>query len=312
MGRKKTAVTVLDALSEYEFIIAELSPETQIWYMRRLKRFAKWCAEKRLHVSELKPAHVAAYLQELRKPSVRTGKPLSTYTLHGHMRCIRTFLFWCTRPTQRYLPLEVPQNIVMPKIDTKVIEPFSVQQLLAMRVAIGQNIFPIMVARNYAILDVLVDTGIRASELCGLLKENVHITAKEGYIKVMGKGRKERQVPLGLKSRKSLNEYMRRFRPSVHDEDHVFLSHGNTPMTVTGLDQMLRRLGHHAKVTGVRVSAHTFRHTMAINFLLQGGDVYVLSRLLGHESVQVTEVYLRAVQAIQARKTSKSVLDNMK
>jgi len=51
---------------------------------------------------------------------------------------------------------------------------------------------------------------------------------------------------------------------------------------------------------------------MAINFLLQGGDVYVLSRLLGHESVQVTEVYLRAVQAIQARKTSKSVLDNMK
>src|ERR1700737_1349723 len=80
MARKK--VTVAGALSEYECIIAELSPETQIWYMRRLKRFAKWCAEKRLSVADLKPTHIAAYLQELHKPSVRTGKPLSSYTLH--------------------------------------------------------------------------------------------------------------------------------------------------------------------------------------------------------------------------------------
>ena len=82
-------------------------------------------------------------------------------------------------------------------------------------------------------------------------------------------------------------------------------------MTVTGLDQMLYRLGRRAKIKGVRISAHTWRHTFAINFLTQGGDVYVLSRLMGHESVQVTEVYLRAVKATQARKASKSVLDNL-
>jgi integrase/recombinase XerD len=310
MARQK--MTVSAALTEYEFIIAELSQETQIWYMRRLKRFAKWCADKRLHTSELKPAHIAAYLQELHKPSERTRKLLSSYTIHGHMRSIRTFLFWCARPPQRYLSLEVPQNIVMPKVDTKVIQPFTAAQLRAMHIAIGQNIFPIMVARNKAILDVLVDTGIRASELCGLLLENVHITAKEGYLKVQGKGRKEREVPLGTKARTSLNEYIKHYRPMLPDEPHAFLGHRNEPMTVNGLDQMLRRLGRHAKVTGVRVSAHTFRHTMAINFLLQGGDLYVLSRLLGHESVQVTEIYLRAVQAVQARKTSKSVLDNLK
>ncbi|GCE18982.1 tyrosine-type recombinase/integrase [Dictyobacter kobayashii] len=312
MARKRSTITVLDALSEYEFVISELSEETQVWYVRRLKRFAKWCAEKRLHVPDLKPAHVAGYLQELRKPSVRTGKPLSTYTLHGHMRCIRTFLFWCAKPGQRYLPLEVAQNLVMPKVDTKVIEPFSIQQLQAMHVANGQNVFPVFVARNKAIMDVLVDTGIRASELCNLQLEHVHITAKEGYIKVMGKGRKEREVPLGLKSRKSLNEYIKRFRPSIHNENHVFLGNKQSKMTVTGLDQMLRRLGRHAKIKGVRVSAHTFRHTMAINFLLQGGDIYVLSRLLGHESVQVTEVYLRAIKSMEARKTGKSVLDNLK
>ena len=168
-----------------------------------------------------------------------------------------------------------------------------------------------MVARDKAILAVLLDTGIRAGELCGLMLDCVHITAKEGYLKVMGKGRKEREVPLGIKSRRLLHEYLKRFRPAVTDEDHAFLGHQHEPLSVNALDQMLYRLGRRAKIKGVRVSAHTWRHTFAINFLAQGGDVYVLSRLMGHESVQVTEVYLRAVQASQARKTSKSVLDNL-
>lgn len=312
MARKRTSITAHDALTEYQFLIAELSPQTQIWYQRRLKRFANWCAEKRVHISEMKPAHVAAYLAELRKPSVYTGKLLSTYTLHGHMRCIRAFLFWCARAPQRYLSVEVPQNLVMPKIDTRVIEPFTTQHLAGMQVAIMQNYHPTMRARNTAILDVLVDTGIRASELCGLLLENVHITAREGYIKVMGKGRKEREVPLGMRARKSLNNYIKHFRPTLADVPHVFIGLRREPLTVSALDQMLGHLGRRAKITGIRVSCHTCRHTFAINFLLQGGDLYVLSRLLGHESVQVTEMYLRAVQAIQARKTGKSVLDNMK
>lgn len=305
--------TVLAALAEYEYMIIELSEHTQRGYKSRLGRFAKWCQEKRLHLKILTPAIIAGYLQdELRRVSDRTGDFLSTYTLHGHMRAIRAFLYWCAKPPQRYLSMEVPQNLVMPKIDIKVMEPFTKEQIRHLQVAVTQNHFPIIVARDKAILAVLLDTGIRAEECCTLLLENVHLGTQQGesYIKIRGKGRKEREVPLGKQSRQLLRDYIKIHRQHS-DLPCVFLSHSHTQITTSALRQMFRRWARRAKITRGRCSPHDCRHTYAINFLLQGGDLYVLSRLLGHSSVAVTEVYLRAVEALQARKTAKSVLDNL-
>lgn len=306
----KKSLTVLAALGEYEYAIMEKAESYQSWCKKRLSRFARWCQEKQVFLRDVKPAHISAYLQELKQPSKRTGKLLSTYTLHGHMRAIRAFLYWCAKPPQKYLSIEVPQNLAMPTIEIKVIQPFSKEQIKAMQVAIGQNRFPIIVARDKAILAVLVDTGIRAEELCGLQLQNVHISTQEGYIKVLGKGRREREVPLGKTSRLLLQSYIKRYRP-VTENQTVFLSHRSESLTYNALRHMVKRWGKRAKLTGVRCSPHTCRHTFAINFLLQGGDLYVLSRLLGHASIAVTEVYLRAVQALQARKQGKSVLDNL-
>jgi len=82
-------------------------------------------------------------------------------------------------------------------------------------------------------------------------------------------------------------------------------------MTPSGLNTILDRLEQWSGITGVRVSCHTFRHTFACLFLLQGGDLYKLSRLLGHTSVRVTEIYVRSISAQQARRTSESVLDHL-
>lgn len=307
------AKTVLAALAEYEYIIAELSEHTQTRYKARVRRFAKWCQAKRLHLKELTPALIAGYLQEeLRKVSEATGDFLSTYTIHGHMRDIRAFLYWCAKPPQKYLSLEIPQNLVMPKVDIKVIEPFSKEQIKRLQVAVTQNHFPIIVARDKAILALLLDTGIRAEECCTLLLDNVHLspTPSDNYIKIKGKGRKEREVPLGKQSRQLLREYIKQYRPAS-EEPTVFLAHGSQPLTTNALRQMFRRWARRAKFNRERSSPHDCRHTYAINFLLQGGDLYVLSRLLGHSSVAITEMYLRAVEALQARKTAKSVLDNL-
>ncbi|HET8910632.1 MAG TPA: tyrosine-type recombinase/integrase [Ktedonobacteraceae bacterium] len=304
--------TVLAALAEYEYVIMELADSTQQGYKTRLGRFARWCQTKRLFLKSLTPAIIAGYLQELRKPSERTGDPLSTYTLHGHMRAIRAFLYWCAKPPQKYLSLEVPQNLVMPKVDIKVIQPFQKEHITRIQVAITHNHFPIMVARDKAIFAVLLDTGIRAAELCGLLLEHVYISPQEAYIKVTGKGRKQREVPLGKKSRLLLREYIKHYRPQSSAPE-VFLGHkfDHSSLTTNALRQVMRRWSHRAKVSLDLCHPHTCRHTFAINFLLQGGDLYVLSRLLGHSSVAVTEVYLRAVEALQARKIGKSVLDNL-
>lgn len=308
-GRGKTA---LEALAEYEYIIAELSEHTQRVYRARVRLFARWCQTKHLSLKEITPATVAGYLQDLRsKASDVTGDPLASSTLHGHMRAIKTFLFWCARPPQKLLSMEVPQNLVMPKVDSKIIQPFSKEQIKHLQVAVTHNHFPIIVARDKAILAVLLDTGIRASELCGLLLEHVHITPQDGFLKVMGKGRREREVPLGRQSRQLLRDYIKNYRLPLENEPHVFISHRHDPLTTSALRSMFKAWMHRAKITGVRCSPHDCRHTYAINFLLQGGNLYVLSRLMGHSSIAITEVYLRAVEALQARKAGKSVLDNL-
>ena len=82
-------------------------------------------------------------------------------------------------------------------------------------------------------------------------------------------------------------------------------------MTTNGLDQILRRLAEWGRVTGVRVSAHTFRHTYAVNFLKASGDIYKLSRLLGHTGISITQEYLKAFSAHDARQNSISIVDVM-
>ena len=98
------------------------------------------------------------------------------------------------------------RRIALPKVEQKVIETFTTAEITAFfDVADKSN----MAKRDRAILSLLLDTGVRASELCGLTIENVHISRDDAYIKVMGKGRKEREIGLGSKSRASLLKYMR-------------------------------------------------------------------------------------------------------
>src|SRR5260370_21527092 len=111
MGASR-AKTVLEALAEYEYIIVELSEHTQRVYKTRVKRFAIWCQSKHVSLKAVTPALVANYLQELRsKASEATGDPLSTATLHGHMRALRTFLFLCAKPPQKHLTKEGPETV---------------------------------------------------------------------------------------------------------------------------------------------------------------------------------------------------------
>ena len=198
----------------------------------------------------------------------------------------------------------------MPKTKKKIVEVFSDLQIKAFFAACEYEPFPRLVARDKAAVAVLIDTGIRAAELCDLLLDQVHITPRDGYIRVCGKGDKEREIPLGKKSRQYLYSWIKHYRKAVPEEQHLFLGKKYFPMTPNGLNVMVRRLARYAKIKG-RVYPHMFRHTFAINFLKQGGDLFVLSRLLGHTSIQVTQVYLQALKSDQARHMSKSVLDGM-
>jgi site-specific recombinase XerD len=301
-----------EALEEYRYAINRLSPRTQEWYLQKVEVFVKWCQEQnQTEVEGLRGGHIRRFHQAIADaPNAHNGKPLTTYTINGYARAVRTFLNWCNKEGISVNPT-IRENVEMPTVEEKVIEVFTVDQIKALLAATKYEYNDYLTMRDKAIILTLTETGIRASELCGLTLENVFLEPYDAHLKVRGKGQKEREVgPLGNTARATLHRYITRYRKAPPEEQHVFLNRSGDPMTKSGLDQTLYRLRDWAKVTGVRCSAHTFRHTYAVNYLRRGGDVFKLMRLMGHTNVAVTEEYLKAFKQRDARRDIGSFVDS--
>jgi site-specific recombinase XerD len=303
---------VSEAVEEYSYAILKHSPATQEWYLSRLKPFTEWCEQQNLQLEDVKPTQVRKYIEQVRTtPSKTTGKLLSSYTVHGHARTIRAFLNFCTKEEglDELVSIKTAKRIDMPKIDKRVMQVFKPNEIQALLKACSKEVYPELQMRSYAAVCLLYETGIRAGELCGLTLDCVFLTPASSYIRVFGKGRKEREVGLGIAASKALHKYIHRFRNAPRPETHVFLTRSHTAMTVSGLDQMLYRLAEWARVEDAH--AHKFRHTFAVNYLAAGGDLFDLARLMGHSTTEVTRLYLETYSSTQARQKGISVLDTL-
>lgn len=322
-------MTIREAFAWYTQSIVLLSEETQLWYKNKLTAFLAWCETESFHKSPGHPDGHVLNLEdvsatELRKYlhylSTRETKALgrsgtlASSTVHGHARAIRTFLNWCSDEDglEQYIRPKLTKNMTMPRIEQKVLETFRPNQIEALFCACEREYAPHLVARDKAILALLLDTGIRAQELVTLTLGHLHL--KESYLLVHGKGWKDREIGIGEETKKVLQTYITQYRTATgtiaKEEQHVFLSRFSQPLTRNGLEQLLIRLAEWAQITGVRCSAHTFRHTFAVEYLRNGGDVFKLSLLLGHTHVQITcDIYLKAFKSRDARADRLSVFD---
>jgi site-specific recombinase XerD len=144
-------------------------------------------------------------------------------------------------------------------------------------------------ARNRAIISLFLDTGLRLSELANLKESDVHLDQR--YVKVMGKGGKERIVPLGTTCQQAMLYYYHHFRsdPINRAIDRFFLDFNGYPLSPRGLASLMVRL---SRTSGVkRLHPHLLRHTYATRFLLNGGDVFLLKQNLGHSTLAMVEHY---------------------
>jgi len=141
------------------------------------------------------------------------------------------------------------------------------------------------------VIMVLLDTGLRVSELTGLTLKDIRLA--DGVLRVSGKGRRERLIPIGKTSQRLLWNYITRYRPEPANPrcDLVFLTKDGSPLTKNRIQKMMTKYGGRAGIAGVRCSPHTLRHTGAVMFLRNGGDVFNLQRLLGHSSLEMTRHY---------------------
>lgn len=146
--------------------------------------------------------------------------------------------------------------------------------------------------RDYCILEVLYGTGLRVSELVSLTIEDLYL--KEGYIKVTGKGNKERIIPIGSFAIKSINSYLNNSRPKFYKEgisfNYLFLGIRGKVLN----DRIVRKIiDDYIKITAqnINVFPHTIRHSFATHLLERGSDIRVVQSFLGHESLSTTQIY---------------------
>jgi len=143
---------------------------------------------------------------------------------------------------------------------------------------------------------------------------------RQGTLIVFGKGRKERRVALGRNALRALLYYLDRWRQNAEEleeigntnEEHVFLSEGGQALTIHGIEMLFKRLRKRTGLTGKRISAHIFRHTFAVRYLMLGGDIFSLQELLGHEDISTIKNYMHLNDVnVQAQKRKFSPGDNV-
>lgn len=220
-------------------------------------------------LSYIATEHVPAKPEDIEEILARAGRRLAQESLHDLWRCLRTFHRWASNrfeipdPTEKVIPPRHP--VLLPRALSRP----EVQAVLQ------SGLSP----RDRLLVLVPLDTGLRLSEVADMRKAGL-----DEAVHVMGKGRKARQVPISP----DLAEELR----GVGDHRHIWTTAGGGPMSAASVKTVYKRAFARA---GVRGGAHALRHTFATEYLRAGGDIYRLSRILGHSSVKVTERYLALV-----------------
>ena len=226
----------------------------------------------------------------------------ATY-INSLLKVSKVFIQYCYE--EGYGGFNTKNNFKWAKEDKPIITTFTPRQVKSMLAACNGNSFTDI--RDKAILSVLFETGIRCLELCSIKPEDIH----EDFIIINGKNHKQRVVPITPLLKKALLKYdveRERYFTLKNTDNYYFLSFHGKQLTNSAVEHTLKKRGE--GVEGIRVSPHTCRHFFDQTQVKLGTDLYTISRLLGHENIQVTQIYLNSLkdeEVIQIAK-QKSVL----
>jgi integrase/recombinase XerD len=307
-------------INEYQLQcrIDNKSPKTILTYTAALESLQKYLKKNglstdasRIGIQELKGyilnlQHVVAFEgHPFTKPQERG---LSGHTINCYLRAIRAFWSWLI--AEEIVDRNPFDRIRIQKPPKKIIPAFTEEQLRSLISVIDRS-KPVGF-RDYIIILLLLDTGLRVSELARL--KLVDLNLNNRTIKVNGKGAKERMVPIGTTVQRSLLRYLRKHRALLDSLclDFLFLTKNGEAVTANCIENMMDRRGIEANIDGVRCSPHTLRHTFALNYLRNGGDLFTLQRILGHETLEMVRNYVNvAMYDIQNAHLKYSPVDKM-
>ena len=269
-----------------------------------------------MDVVDISAQHIRGFILHLQSVNRFVAHPfakpqdtrLTGHTVNTYMRSLRAFWSWLE--AEGIIEANPFSQLRIPRAPRKIIPTFSEEQVKALLAQVDTSSPEGF--RNYTIILLLLDTMIRVSELTGCQMEDLNLEAR--CLKVRGKGSKERIVPFGRTVQKALWRYTTLYRPEpqIPQQDMLFLTADGRTMTKNRIEAILKAYGEKAGIRGVRVSPHTFRHTGAVQFLRNGGDLFSLQRIMGHSSLEILRGYVNLSQGDLNRVHAKaSPLDNL-
>ncbi|WP_157721956.1 tyrosine-type recombinase/integrase [Tumebacillus avium] len=218
---------------------------------------------------------------------------LSPMTVNVRIRTLRAFFNWCYR--DGHIQSNIVQDVKLQKVDNDKIMAFTTEQIKKLLAIPDRSSFSGF--RDYVLMMMLLDTGLRIGELLGLSKDDIDF--EELVLTVpwdKAKTRKMRSIPFSKKIGKLLAELMQENQDFGANVKKLFYSAYGNELSVNSIDERLHEYGKQAKLEGVRVSAHTFRHTFAVHWIKSGGDPFSLQKILGHTDMSMVRRYVRLTE----------------
>ena len=266
----------------YLNIERSLSDNSVQAYIRDIKKFSSYAISLDLHQFNVTRENISDFLTELNKTGISAR---SQARIISGIKAFYKYLI-----IEDYIKYDPTELIESPKIGLNIPETLTISEIDKLISAV--DLSTPQGERNRAIIETLYSCGLRVSELITLQLSNIYF--KEGYLKVIGKGDKERLSPIGGRALKYLKIYINQVRNHQKikkgHNNFVFLNNRGASLTRVMIFLIIKKL---KEKIGLKknISPHTFRHSFATHLIEGGADLRAVQEMLGHESISTTEIY---------------------
>lgn len=277
-----TADTLVDRFINYLMVEKGLSANTIESYSLDLARYLDFLKKSGINeISEEDTSHILKHLIELRKEG------LNARSRARHLVTLRGFYKFLVQ--EKIITHDPAHMVDLPKLGLKLPDLLSVEEIQELLKIPDLTTF--RGQRDAAMLELLYAAGLRVSELLQLKIQDINLEA--GFVRVFGKGSKERIVPIGNFAREKVRDYLTYGRPfllKTYQSRYLFVARAGKPMTRQGFWKLVKqyasKAGLHKKIT-----PHSFRHSFASHLLEAGADLRSVQLMLGHVDISTTQIY---------------------
>ena len=271
----------LDAFLHYLAAERRLAHNTLASYQTDLRQLLNFCQRRKLALAHIQSDHIRAFLKKLH------DQGLASRSLSRKVSCLRAFFRFLV--AEHFIGQDPTLYLDGPKLGRSLPKVLSIHEVNRL-LDLPDRGEPVAV-RNMAMLHLLYATGLRVSELVQLPLLAVNQSA--GYLRILGKGDKERLVPMGEQAKERLGRYRQEFRPQLlgkKSSPFLFVTRGGSAMSRARFWQIIRAYAVQAGIQQ-QVSPHMLRHSFASHLLAHDADLRAVQMMLGHADIATTQVY---------------------